>query len=81
MHRHEGSVLVLSGAAPRGPSEARVMARLAAAAGVPPSRLVLEEQATTTWENVAQTAALVECYPQVAFASAPLHAGRRVLDS
>ena len=73
---HQDGVLVLSGAAREGPSEAQVMARLAAAAGVPRSRLVLEEKATTTWENVARTAPLVEGYPQVAFASAPLHAAR-----
>lgn len=52
------------------------MARLAAAAGVSSSRLILEEEATTTWENVALTAPLIENYPQVAFASAPLHAAR-----
>lgn len=76
LRRHQDGVLVLSGAARGGPSEAQVMARLAAAAGVPRSRLVLEEEATTTWENVARTAPLVEAYPQVAFASAPLHAAR-----
>lgn len=76
LRQHEDGVLVLSGASAEGPSEAQVMAQLAAAAGVPPSRLRLEEQATTTWENVARTAPLIEGYPQVAFASAPLHAAR-----
>lgn len=68
---------MLSGAARQGgPSEARVMARLAVDAGMPPARLVLEEEATTTWENVALTVPLVEAYPQIAYASAPTHAAR-----
>ena len=73
---HLDGILVLSGAAKVGPSEAQVMARLAVDAGVPRSRVVVEEHAATTWENVARTAPLLQGYPQIAFASAPLHAAR-----
>ena len=40
------------------------------------SRLVLEESARSTWENVAFTADLVAACSQVAYASSPVHAVR-----
>lgn len=43
---------------------------------MPAGALVTETRATTTWENVAFSRALVEGYPRLAIVSDPLHAAR-----
>ncbi|MDN5769290.1 MAG: YdcF family protein [Microlunatus sp.] len=68
--------LVFSGASPRaGRSEAAVMAAYARnVLGVPSGRIVLEERARSTWENVAFGLAHLEGAETVKVASDPLHA-------
>ncbi|MGC5168849.1 YdcF family protein [Luteimicrobium sp. DT211] len=73
------SVLVLTGRSPHRPadepSEAAVMAELAVERfGVSRSDVVLEEEARTTWENVARTLPLVRGFDEVVIASDTFHA-------
>lgn len=69
--------LVFSGAPSAGrPAEAVVMAAYAKSLGVPEGALATETRATTTWENVAFSQALVDGYPRLAIVSDPLHADR-----
>lgn len=59
---HTGRVgrIVVSGAEGENrPSEARVMARELRAAGVPDSAIIEEDQARNTWDNVANSLALL----------------------
>lgn len=64
-----------------GPSEARVLAGLLRDLGVPADRIVLEEQARTTWENLEYCAPLLSDVDVIKIASNSLHAwrGRRFL--
>ncbi|PRX97684.1 YdcF family protein [Allonocardiopsis opalescens] len=84
--RAERSVLVFTGRSPGRPStrrsEAAVMAEYAVGVlGVDPADVVLEEQATTTWENIRYSLPLIESFPVVKIASNTFHArkGRRYL--
>jgi uncharacterized SAM-binding protein YcdF (DUF218 family) len=74
--RTGGTVVFTGGAREGGPSEAAVMARYGESIGMPRAAIVLEERATTTWENVAYSLPLVEGSPAIAFCSDPLHALR-----
>jgi uncharacterized SAM-binding protein YcdF (DUF218 family) len=69
--------LILSGGPTRGAkeSEAAVMARYAVALGVPRERIVLEEEARSTWDNVLYCLPLAEAggAEQIAIASDPMH--------
>jgi uncharacterized SAM-binding protein YcdF (DUF218 family) len=68
------SRLVFSGGSPDGrPSEASVMLQLAVAAGVDPSRCVLEEASRTTRENAARCAALMPNDPEVLLVTCDYH--------
>ncbi|WP_306369038.1 YdcF family protein [Nocardiopsis sp. CC223A] len=80
------SVLIFTGTSPRRPraerSEAAVMADYAVERlGVDPDDILLEEKATTTWENIALTLPMLAPFPVVKIASNTLHArkGRRYL--
>ena len=69
--------LVFSGGPHRGgPSEAAGMAALARGLGVAEDRIVLEETARTTWENVARSIPLLEGAARIAIVSDSLHALR-----
>lgn len=72
------SVLIMTGAATNGPrSEAAVMADYARdALGVPPQRLMLEEQARSTWDNIAYSLPLAEPFSVIKIASDPFHVRR-----
>ncbi|WP_205707783.1 ElyC/SanA/YdcF family protein [Kineococcus vitellinus] len=72
------TLLVFSGAAARGgPSEAAVMAGCARAEfGWPAERVVLEESARSTWENVAFSLPHLQGAATIAVASSPVHALR-----
>lgn len=52
------------------------MAAHAKALGIPEEVIVLEEQARSTWENLAFTAPLIEEFDVVRIVSNPLHAWR-----
>ena len=70
-------ILVFSGAPSDGrPAEADVMAAYAKSIGVPAEALATETRATTTWENVAFSRALVDGYKRLGIVSDPLHAAR-----
>ncbi|MGQ4270104.1 YdcF family protein [Nocardiopsis changdeensis] len=80
------SVLVFTGTSPRRPragrSEAAVMADYAVGRlGVDPGDVLLEEKATSTWENIALTLPMIDSFPVVKIASTTFHArkGRRYL--
>ena len=70
--------LVFTGGPSRGAqvSEAQVMADYARRRGVPAERIVLEEAATNTWENLTLAVPLVEAFDTIVIASDPLHAWR-----
>lgn len=73
------SVLVFTGRSPHRPgtdrSEAAVMAEYAVdVLGVDPADVVLEEEAATTWENIARTIPLIEPFAVVKIASNTFHA-------
>ncbi|MEZ5226912.1 MAG: YdcF family protein [Acidimicrobiales bacterium] len=52
------------------------MAHLARRAGVPAAAIMIEPEATSTWQNVAYTAPLVASFDRVIIASDPMHAKR-----
>jgi uncharacterized SAM-binding protein YcdF (DUF218 family) len=69
--------IVLSGGShSNGPSEAQVLADYAESIGIDSDLLVLEEQATTTGENVEFSLPLVDGCDTIAFCSDPMHAAR-----
>jgi uncharacterized SAM-binding protein YcdF (DUF218 family) len=70
--------LVFTGGPTRGAqvSEAKVMADYARRRGVSAEGVVLEEEATNTWENVLLTAPLIEAFDTIVIASDPVHASR-----
>ena len=72
------STLIMTGSAGRGQrSEAAVMAAYARdVLGVPAARIVKEEQARTTWENMELSLPLAEQSAVIKIASDPLHARR-----
>jgi DUF218 domain len=73
MDPRRSSTLIMSGA--RG--EAQTMAGFARdVLGVPADRIVLEERAKTTWENIAFSLPLAEKYDAIKIASDPLHVRR-----
>ena len=61
---------------PTRPSEAATMARIAKNMGVPDAMMVLEEEATSTWQNLVNTQRWMEDADAVQIASNPLHAWR-----
>jgi uncharacterized SAM-binding protein YcdF (DUF218 family) len=78
MHPGRSSTLIMTGSAATGRhSEAAVMAAYAHdVLGVPAERIVLEEQARTTWENMKHSLPLAEQLAVIKIASDPLHARR-----
>lgn len=77
MRRHDCERIVVSGGAVHtGPVEAETMAALARDAGVPADRIVVENQARTTWENVSLSLPSVPERDAVLVASDALHAQR-----
>lgn len=70
--------LVFTGGPSRGAqvSEAKVMADYARRRGVPAEGIVLEEEATNTWENLTLAVPLIEAFDTIVIASDPLHASR-----
>ncbi|WP_223691647.1 YdcF family protein [Leifsonia poae] len=73
----ETARFVFSGAATRGGrSEAAVMAQYAVELGVPRERIVLEERARSTWENILFSIPLLESAPSITIASNTFHALR-----
>jgi uncharacterized SAM-binding protein YcdF (DUF218 family) len=70
--------LVFTGGPSRGAqiSEAKVMADHARRRGVPAEAILLEEEATSTWENLTLAAPLIEAFDTIVIASDPLHAAR-----
>jgi uncharacterized SAM-binding protein YcdF (DUF218 family) len=70
--------LVFTGGPTRGAqvSEAKVMADYARRRGVPAVGIVLEEEATNTWENLTLAVPLIEAFDTIVIASDPLHAAR-----
>lgn len=69
--------VVFSGGTREGrPSEASVMAATALSLGLPPAALRTEENASSTWENVALSLPLVAGCSRLAFISDPMHAAR-----
>ncbi len=71
------TTLVFTGADTRRKnSEAAVMAQIARDFGVPDSQIVLEEHATSTWENIAYTIDLMEAADVIQIVSTPMHARR-----
>lgn len=77
-HAADRSVLVFTGARTRPGahrSEASVMAEYAVGSlGVDPSDVILEERATTTWENVQYSLPLIMPFSAVKIASNTFHA-------
>jgi uncharacterized SAM-binding protein YcdF (DUF218 family) len=74
--------LVFSGAARAGdPSNARVMRDLAIRSGVPPEAILIDEVATDTYENAAQTRRLLEaqCLWSAILVTSPYHLRRASL--
>lgn len=72
-----GRIVFSGGATTGGRSEAAVMAEYAITRlGVPESAIELEEEATTTWENVAFALPRLQAAPQVKIASNTFHARR-----
>jgi len=77
MREHGAAVMVMSGGPVRNEhSEAETMVTLAASLGVDADALVAERQSRTTWENVQESALLLEDCDAVLIASEPLHATR-----
>lgn len=77
-----GALVVFSGGPDAsGRSEAAAMADLGRRFGVPADRVVLEERATSTWQNIEFSAPLVAGADVIVIISNPLHAlrGRRFL--
>lgn len=68
---------VFTGGRRRGPvAESVTMAEYARTLGLPAAQIRMESDATTTWENIQCSLALVEDADQIAIASDPLHARR-----
>lgn len=78
MDPRRDSTLIMSGWAPDGQrSEAEVMAAYAhEVLGVPKDRILLEERARSTWDNVRYSLPLAEGYDVIKVASNPVHARR-----
>ena len=79
LHPVHGRLLFTGGrtGAPGEPSEAHVMAAHAREVlGVPGERIALEEEARSTWQNVAHCLGELERAGSIAIASAPTHAAR-----
>lgn len=72
----ETSFVFSGGARPGGPSEAMMMGGYAESLGVPVSRIILEDQAETTWENIANSIPALEDAEVIKIASDPMHARR-----
>ena len=73
--RHGAHRVVLSGGPTRsGPTEASVMATLAAAVGIDPTITILESESINTWTNVKFSSTLVEDSEVVVLVSDPVHA-------
>ncbi len=71
------TVLICTGAPDHtGRSEASVLAGLLAERGVPDSKILLEEQATSTWQNIEFCLPLISDADVVKIASNSLHAWR-----
>ena len=71
------SLIVCTGAAVRGErSEAAVLADLLRGRGVPASKIVLEEQARSTWQNIEFAIPLLQDADVIKVASNSLHAWR-----
>ena len=72
----ERATFVFSGgsAHPGVRSEAAIMAEHAVELGVPPERIVLEEQSRTTWENIARSIPLLRHAAAIVIASNTFHA-------
>ncbi len=70
-------VVVCTGrTAATGGGEARPMAAHARRLGIPAERIVCEERAETTWENLANSRPLIDDCPRWRIVSDPLHAMR-----
>ncbi|MCI2238350.1 YdcF family protein [Paenibacillus sp. TRM 82003] len=79
LHPQHGRLLFSGGrtGAPDDPSEACVMAAYARdVLGVPEQRIALEEEARSTWQNVAHCLDQLEAAGSITIASAPTHAAR-----
>ena len=73
--RHGAHRVVLSGGQTRsGPTEASVMAKLAAGVGIDPTITILESESVNTWSNVKFSSTLVADSAVVILVSDPVHA-------
>jgi uncharacterized SAM-binding protein YcdF (DUF218 family) len=83
-HRRYAPYLIFSGADLRsngGPSEAKVMAEIAAAMGVPPLAILLEEKSTRTVENALEVGKILRArkFRRVLLVTHPTHMRRSLL--